>query len=505
MSRSFDRRSLFKLLAASSVGSMLPWLHSPQARGGGADSVPLRILFVELGHGFRRGTWEPTVSGALDPLATETTTDWTLRPKLSALEPYRERINMFYNLDMVSSKVDPTAAANAHIDGQTHYMTSEDRIAADLGGGVSIDQLIAQGIADSGVQTRLRSLELLADENSIALYNETSDVGRYAIPGERLPAISHPPLGWDHIFPKPLSTDLAAQQRHVAKKTSAYNYIRGDYERLVARLGGEDRTKIESMLDLRSDLHNALTLFNDRDANRPDRGDVLAPYEALDDGADGSPGNPKWSVKSRVQSQLMAAALHTDTTRVGNLIFRWAPYYQTGYADGMSFGGVSTLDFHDLVHKASGDVADISDPTGLAVVDDAEVLEVDLLRNVLDTLATLPETDGQTMLEHTLVVVVHHIGEGSHDLTRIPFFTIGDAHGSLSTGNYVRFPATWHDDPTQVGQFNYPEDWGDRLFNHKGRPHGDLFATLAQAMGLDVSTFGRQMPESRGLISEILA
>ena len=40
----------------------------------------------------------------------------------------------------------------------------------------------------------------------------------------------------------------------------------------------------------------------------------------------------------------------------------------------------------------------------------------------------------------------------------------------------------------------------------RGRAHNDLFVTLANAMGLQIDTFGRQgMAESLGIIQEMLA
>src|SRR5690606_19250172 len=135
---------------------------------------------------------------------------------------------------------------------------------------------------------------------------------RYAVAGEKLPALKYVPDIWDHIFPEPLDGDIAVQQQLVARKTSAYNYIQGDYERLLQQLGTHDRDKIQSMLDHRSDLQEALTLFNDRAANRPPIEYVMDPYMMIDDGEDGGLDNRKWDTKTEVISRMMAAALHTD-------------------------------------------------------------------------------------------------------------------------------------------------------------------------------------------------
>ena len=141
---SMKRRDILKLLGASSVGAMLPWLSSRSADAQASD-VPLRILFLELGHGARRGTWEPTVAGPTDPASTQVVSDWSFRGPMTALAPYKDRITLFQNLDMVSVRADPSSPANAHENGGTHMLVADDRYngTGDLGGGVSIDQLIA--------------------------------------------------------------------------------------------------------------------------------------------------------------------------------------------------------------------------------------------------------------------------------------------------------------------------------------------------------------------------
>ncbi len=500
-----NRRTIFKLLAASSVGGMLPWLRTRGASAGPED-VPLRVLFVELGHGARRGTWEPTVSGPTDPSSTQVVTDWAFRGPMTALEPFRSRTTLFQNLDMVSATVDPTAPANAHENGGTHSLVADDRLegAGDLGGGVSIDQLIAAELNKDQLVTRLRSCELAAAEHSDQ-YANIINHHRYAQPGQKLPFISHIPEMWDYVFPEPLDANLQEAQVRVAKKTSVYNYVRGDYERLVARLGKEDRDKIQSMLDLRADLQEALALVNDRAANRPPEEDILGPWSTLDEGYQkGNLDNRLWHTKVPLVSKLMGAALHTDTTRVGNLLIELPPSYEFGYVDGTSYAGVATADWHDLTHKVSGDNPELGDPEARATNDAMEKDTYDMLAQFLGELDGLPETDGQTMLDHTLILVCSHIGEGSHDLTRLPWMVIGGAQGALKTGQYIRFPITHFENPSQIGSLSYPNQASERIYVYRGRPHNDLFVTLARAMGVPIEAFGRSLTENKGAIAEML-
>src|SRR5690606_5658040 len=139
------------------------------AKAGPLD-VPLRMLFIEVSPGCRRTTFEPVIQGP--KYVSQTTalgnSEWSFRPVMSALDAYRSRTTMFENLDMVTAKVDPTPAANAHFDGLTHMLTAANRFGAtgELGGGPSIDQAIAQHLNANGPITRLPSLEVMADESA---------------------------------------------------------------------------------------------------------------------------------------------------------------------------------------------------------------------------------------------------------------------------------------------------------------------------------------------------
>ncbi|MEM1029891.1 MAG: DUF1552 domain-containing protein [Myxococcota bacterium] len=500
MAPRFNRRTVFKLLAASSAGAMLPWLRTRQAAANPED-VPLRMLVVEVGDGARRGTWEIDVPGPFDPTSLTVETTWSLRPVMSALAPHRGRMTLFQNLDMVSVRNDGSSAANAHIDGATHMATAASRFngTGDLGGGVSFDQAIAAALNADTPLTRLRSLEVGAKEHGASISNEHY----YALPGQKLPFINHVHDIWDHVFPEPLGQDQAEQQRLIARRTSVYNHVRADYQRLIARLGREDRDKIQAMLDLRAELQETLTLINDREANRPPES-ITDPFDDLDDKYQaGSDTNRRWNTKVDIISQIVAGALHTDTTRVCSYRIGNAPNYEFDYVAGTAYGGVVTSDWHDLNHKVSGDNPELEDPVAQGHIFDMHRLGYEKVAALLDLLAGLPETDGGTMLDHTMVVVISHIGEGSHEVTRLPWMVFGDAHGALRTGQYIRFPITHKDDINDVGALDYPQDAGQRQYNYRGRPHGDFFTTLATAMAVP-QTIGEAQPETRGVIDEML-
>jgi hypothetical protein len=259
------------------------------------------------------------------------------------------------------------------------------------------------------------------------------------------------------------------------------------------------------MRDLRSDLFNASNVVTGRDANRPPQSSIIDPWSQLDEGwQKGNPSNPNWRVHCELMAQLAAAALHTDTTRVVNLSFSRPPDYEFGY----NSGDYGSSDSHDLYHQVSGDRPDLTNSAAVSTADASDKRCFDQVRYTLDFLDSLQETDGTSLLDNTLVLVYSQLSDASHDLTRLPWLVIGDAQGYLRTGQYIRFKATnWRNGQTVTDQdTDFPYRWSGA-----GRPHNDLFVTLANAMGVPVTSFGHSnislggMSMNQGVITQMLA
>jgi hypothetical protein len=97
------------------------------------------------------------------------------------------------------------------------------------------------------------------------------------------------------------------------------------------------------------------------------------------------------------------------------------------------------------------------------------------IKGFCDELATSKEVDGSRLLDHTLLVFTSQIGYCDHSLERLPWFTIGNVDGYFRTGRLITFGRTT--DPKATWRTN-------------GRPHNDLFLTVAQAMGIPADKFG---------------
>lgn len=91
-------------------------------------------------------------------------------------------------------------------------------------------------------------------------------------------------------------------------------------------------------------------------------------------------------------------------------------------------------------------------------------------RDPITKLKAVPESDGQALFDHSVILWCSQIGYGSHDLANLPRVIAGDANGYFKTGRYLKLPAS-------------PK-------SKRGQPHNDLLVSLANAVDVPITTFG---------------
>lgn len=456
---SFNRRTALKGLGLGALGATLPWLRTPRAFAQ-TSNVPLRIVFVYGGSGSLPGSWEPVAPAGMN---SPTERNFDLNEIHAPLAAYKSRMMIIENLDMVSTSQDPTGPTNAHYNGNTHALVADNRVGGEVAGNISIDQRIAQHFAGPNPATPLPSLEVAGTPDG----NNPEVSPSYSAAGAPVPFLVEPPAVWNRLFPAPL--DNASVRS--AQDAMTFDFVRSEQSQLMQRLGTESRTKLQAHLDARSALQTRLGLSSPRAVNRPSQS-LIAPWNNVDFQYNVPPSGKHaiWDATSDLNIRLAVAALHTDTTRVATINIHDCPNHTIGYDDGM-FGSDN---LHDLTHKVNYSGApQSSDPSARAMVKQQHLATMDKVRLLLDLLAAAPETDGQSLLDHTLVVYTSQIADGSHSTDRLPWFVVGDGHGFFDTGRYVRLART----PSQGGVT-------------VGRPHNDLFVSLAQAMGVNINSFG---------------
>jgi hypothetical protein len=450
MTSTITRRTLLKSLMAGGALATLPIMQTSRLLAAEGD-VPLRIVFFDLPTGLLRNEWIPRGQGGMPA----TTTQWELSGMMSPLAPFKDRINFFKNMDMYSSRFDTTSAGNAHQGGSTHALTGDVRVIGQgsRSSGISVDQYIAQKLEEQGTLTRLTSLDVggtkswLGKGTKVQTTSDAQEIYRRAF------------------------GSLALPTEEIQRLSASRAFIKGRHDAALKNLGGQDRAVIESHRDIRDRLFERLSLTNptrDAYAPSPSQFDTIQQTWMTRTGPDVT----NWHNTNGLAGELIALALHSDSTRVASFGLSKPPAESFGYTS----GNWGTSDIHDLEHKTSGAIDNLQGDfqmqgPGYQAQVARHTREVEALAAFLAQLDALPETDGKTLLDHTIVVCVSHISNGSHSLGDLPWMVIGDAQGFFKTGQFI--------------QFERGED------RYSGRAHNDLFVSLIQAMRLEAQPRSR--------------
>lgn len=473
--RGFSRRTLLGALGLGALTYALPLGRGGGRAMAGPTTAPKRIVFF-YGSGMlynyvngqiaqTGGAFPVGVNGA--PLPTEY--EWDLGSLHTPLAPHKADLLYMDGLGMVSEQLDPTEAGNAHSQGAKHALAPYVSAGPDLPGGISIDQFIAEQLNTPSPVTAFPAIELLFAPwaNELEVFSGASATG----PGSVVAGGWDPRKNYQDIFGnfEDPNQDPAVLAALKARRDAVFALAKGEMSGLSGRLTGADKTKIDTHLDLMSDLQKQLDLTGPA-CQKPDEMALLGEIGGCDF-ACWEPNDPvifsrNYKLSSEINTKLAAAALACDLTRVVFLDVRHPAEPDFGYSSG-AFG---STDSHDLIHKVNNPAEPASqDPVAWSMIADQCRIEAQKLADLLALLKSIPEGDG-TLFDSTVVLWCGQIGWGSHDLARLPWVICGNLQGHFKTGRYLKLPANPKSD--------------------RGMPHSDLFVSLAQAMGLDIQTFG---------------
>jgi hypothetical protein len=449
-----SRRNLLQLLGMGAAASLAPKLGSRPARAQSAP-IPKRIVFFYTNHGSHRPAWLP-VGAAGAPMPTETA--FELGELHQPLAAFKQDLLLIDGLDMTSGDVQTLQAANSHIRGHCHSLTATEMADANMAGGISIDQHIAQAVNQPTPLTLLPSLEIGVDPNQEARIS-------FAAASQLLPIERDPRNTYMRLFPNgptpPAMVDRAPQQQK-----SVLDFVNAEFAALSPKLGKDDRDKLDAHASAVRDLEARLGLGGMR-ACTPFDMTLLSGIPSQNSNHDAW-----YDATGDVFMRLIQSAFACDLTRVVTFNMEAIPNKRAGYTSG-AFG---TTDLHDLVHKVADSKNALSMDTGaIAVVKQFHTEYAKEFAKLLGYLKAIPESDGQTVLDHTIVLWCGEIAEGGHDLHLLPWLTAGSGGGTIRPGRYLKLP--------RVANQMWP-------VYSAGPSHNDLFVALANAMGSGITTFG---------------
>jgi hypothetical protein len=430
--KAISRRAFLR--GAGGVAIALPFLSAMTEKEARALPFPKRFVVFFTGLGTVKNAWVP--SG--------TETDFTLGKILSPLAPFKKDLLVLEGIDMESAYHGP---GDPHQLGIGQALTGTELQEGGLfkyacnanatvgwGGGISIDQLLAQQL---GKATKFSSLELGVQVQNSNVSSRMS----YQGPGKPVPPDDDPHNAFQRIF-----GDLGADPQSLAKvraeRHRVLDAVMDDYASLNQKLGADDKVKLEAHLEAIHDIDQRLDKTGTLGGacSIPSIGEPLAVY-----------ANDNYPQIGKLQLDLLAMSLACDLTRVASI--QW-----TSVQTGKVFTWLGqTTPHHTLSH--SGD----SDAVSQGQLVDIGHWHAQQLAYLCGKLASIPEGDG-TVLDNTVILWCTDIARGNtHARRDMPYVLVGGCGGALQTGRHVKY---------------------------EGNHHNDLLVTLANAMDVGITTFG---------------
>ena len=447
-----------RFLSALGAGGALAGLPLPLfsglphalAQSGEASEAtpPKRLILFYTPNGTKKELWRPDHEpGALSALG----------PLLRPLTPHMRHLNLFDGVDLKAALEGP---GGPHQRGMASLFTGAvinegdfvggDGRKAGWGGGISLDQLIAQHI---GSQTPFRSLEL----GVRVIENMPRGRISYAGSDQPLPPESDPTRVYQRLFAGVDEPEVSVARR-LRRRRSALDSVLGDFRALEAKLDARDRAKLQQHAESLRELERRLAITSGQGGLcQPQPPSVV--NEVM--------GEADFGEIARQQVDLIVSALACDQTRVASLQcstavnacrFTFLEPEVSHEGHSLSHAGDSNAGMQENWERTLG-------------------WYVELYGYLLSRLAEIPEGDG-TLLDNTVVIWGNEISRGNtHDLTDIPFLLAGSAGGALRTGQYLRYP---------------------------GVAHNQLLLSVIQAFGIEATSFGASHLND-GILTELMS
>ena len=389
-----SRRTVLKgMLGGAAVTIALPRLEAHAA-----TAFPKRFGVWFWGNGMLPERWVPSGTG----------TEWTLSEQLMPLEPVKSEITVVSGMSLKTGNSIPHGSGPAGIlSGSPLSVRSGDDFTFSA---PSIDQTIA-GVV--GRETRFRSLEVGVRPEQGLSYNG---------PDSRNPPESSPRKVFDRLFGGGF-TAPGEEPRIDPKlrlRRSVLDVVLGDADRLRARLGAQDKLRLEQHLEGVRDLERRIQRLEE---NPPTLESCAVPTMPAEDYPD-IDGRPPLSEVSRVMAELVAMSLACDQTRVFSLFYTYP-------VNNILFPGLPE-GHHRLTHDEPGDQP---------LVNRIVISIITELRYFIETLKNVPEGDG-TLLDSCAVLCTSDVSFGrTHSLDDYPIIIAGTAGGALKKGIHYRSPS----------------------------------------------------------------
>lgn len=322
--------------------------------------------------------------------------------------------------------------------------------------GESIDVAIARALGTTAVQLGVNAQ---GPQYNLSFKND----------GERLPIIDDPRNSFERLFtgiPEVPGVDptRAALERTMRRRSAVFEHAYARFRAIDGSLNVPDKQRLAQHFDAFKEIHDRLT--------------TLPPVSAQCH----SPARPPTVMnlndpialptRGKLMMDQMVLALACNVSQVFNMSWTFAATNQVfsflpGFGLPDPTGMVSPDGHHPLSHDSYGAGFEVVSPANQASFDKKRRIErwyAEQLAYFLTQLNAVPEADGSTLLDNTIVVVINEMSHsGAHNNSNMPIRLYGNARGAFPTGRYLALPTT---------------------------PLNNLWVSLANAMGVPMTTFG---------------
>lgn len=426
-----DRRAVLRGLAGVAIG--LPLFEAMQDKRAEAGNAPKRLIVFFTPNGTIPDAW---VSG--------TPKSYTFGPILQPLAPYQSDVVVMTGIDNKAATHGP---GDDHQRGMGTMLTGIEMQpgpyqggcdtcpAAGWAGGASLDQIVAQKV---GGATKLPSMEFGVNVGGSDDWSRMS----YSGAGAPVPPIDDPAAAYTRLF-KDLNADPQGQKRLIAERHLVLASVMADAQKLRGGLGAADRIKLDQHLASIDTINKHL------DQTVTVGGNCKLPAPVGNVGDINDPAN--FEAIGKLQMDMLVMALTCDITRVASL--QW-----TRSVGDVVMGWLGASEgHHSLSHHPDDDGA------ARQMLIDIDTWYAKQLAYLIGQLKAVPEGTG-SLFDNTVILWVNELAVGnvhSHDDMR--FLIAGSCGGTFQMGRWLQFA---------------------------GDPHNNLLLSLANAMGLGLTTFG---------------
>jgi hypothetical protein len=382
----------------------LPWLESipvwgASTNGAVAAAAPKRFAALFMGCGINMDHWWAKGAGK----------EMELGKSLSPMEPLKHKMNFITGLFNKSA-----TGVGIH-PGQTGNILSGASLqkGAELRGGVSMDQVLANHFQDETVQPSM----VLGCEQPITGYHETNFSMAYSShiswqsSTSPVPLEAYPSLAFDSLF----------ENRGSRRNQSILDRVKGEAADLSKQVSSSDRAKLDEYLssvrDVEKRIESVRAHKDKADDNAKAQGKPVVMMKRPDDGL---PEDLREHM--RLMCDIVALGFQTDKTRVATLLL-------CRDLSGLFYPFLGVRSAH---HSASHD--DRSE--NYEKISRYYCSQFAYLASRLDEMREGEET----VLDNSCLMFVSSMWSGSqHDSSKVPVLLAGGLGGTLETGRVMDY------------------------------------------------------------------